>query len=51
MDNYEEEYVMDVVEMMEQPLGVQLLDGALESIGETRESMLYFYNVDVESSW
>lgn len=50
MDNYNDEYVMDVVEMMEQPFGVQLIDGALESIGETRESMLYFYGVDVDDS-
>ena len=43
MENYEEEYVMDVVEMMEQDFGVMLVDGALEAAGETRESVLYFY--------
>ena len=38
MDNYNEE-VLDVVEMMQQPLGVQLIDGFLFSVGETRESV------------
>lgn len=39
MDNHNEEYVMDVVEMMDQSFGVQLIDGYLFSVGETRESV------------
>ena len=38
MDNYEND-VMDVVEMMDQPFGIQLIDGFLFSVGETRESV------------
>jgi hypothetical protein len=38
MDNFEND-VMDVVEMMDQPFGVQLIDGLLFSVGETRESV------------
>jgi hypothetical protein len=38
MDNYEND-VMDVVEMMDQPFGIQIIDGFLFSVSETRESV------------
>ena len=38
MDNFEND-VMDVVEMMDQPFGVQIIDGYLFSVGETRDSV------------